>query len=303
MKIIRFDEDKEFNFTEVSLKGEKKYYVEGYASTIDQDKAGEIITDEAQDDIVRQLNNEVITMDIEHEEWYDDDNKVLSRPKASRIPVAKIVKAERRPRGAWIKAEINKNLRNFNEVWGSISEGFLKAFSVAFYPVMKSGNKVSKLNIVNITLTGTPVNPHATFTAGLKSAVSLLNQSNEFQPNKEEKSMSEEEIKTVVPEVKAEKEETKADEEEDEDEKKKKSAKKEKPEAPEKDDAEEPEVKALPPKESKIEQDLKAELAKKDEEIVKLKAELARPVMKAVLSEPPKATKVEMKSSPLMDVA
>jgi phage head maturation protease len=106
-----------------------------------------------------QLEN--ITMDLEHEEWYSNDGKILAKPKNEKIPVAKIVHAELRPQGVWVKAQINTNLRSFNELWGSIKDGFLKAFSVAFYPIQKTGNIIKSLNLVNVTLTGSPVNPNA----------------------------------------------------------------------------------------------------------------------------------------------
>jgi uncharacterized C2H2 Zn-finger protein len=163
-----------FLWSEVNLKGEKKFYIEGYASTIDEDKAGEILDLSAQQDICNQMQGTNITMDIEHEEWYDASGNILQRPKNEKIPVAKIVSAELRPRGTWVKAEINTNVNSFKQVWGSIKDGFLKAFSVAFYPVQKSGNVIKHLNLVNVTLTGSPVNPNATFAVSMKSAAAWL---------------------------------------------------------------------------------------------------------------------------------
>lgn len=169
-KIFNYAINDGFLWSEVNLKGEKKFYIEGYASTIDEDKSGEILDITAQQDIHNQIQAENITMDIEHEEWYDDNGKLLARPKNEKIPVAKIVSSELRPRGVWVKAEINTNLKSFSQIWGSIKDGFLKAFSVAFYPVQKSGGIIKHLNLINVTLTGSPVNPHATFSACMKSA-------------------------------------------------------------------------------------------------------------------------------------
>jgi hypothetical protein len=172
--IFKYYSQDEFGFSEVALKGEKNYFVEGYVSTVDRDKSGEILDEEAQEDLARQLENETITMDLEHESWYDDDGHILPKPKNTRVPVAKVVSVERKERGTWVKAMLNKNLTNFGEIWGSIRDGFLKAFSVAFYPVAKNNNVVSRLNLVNITLTGSPVNPNATFMATMKSASAYL---------------------------------------------------------------------------------------------------------------------------------
>lgn len=178
MNTFQYSINDGFLWSEVNLKGSKQYYIEGYASTVDEDKAGEIIDVTAQRDIYDQVLTENITMDIEHEEWYDDNGKLLARPKNEKIPVAKIVHAELRPKGVWVKAQINTNLRSFNELWGSIKDGFLKAFSVAFYPVQKVGGVIKHLRLVNVTLTGSPVNPNATFAASMKSAAAWLDSEN-----------------------------------------------------------------------------------------------------------------------------
>ena len=174
-KTFKYNIDDEFLYSEVILKGgERHYYVEGYASTIDEDKSGEIIGFEAQKSLYNQIIGQNITMDIEHEEWYNEKGQLLPKPKNQLIPVAKVVDAELRPRGVWVKAEINRHLSKFDEVWNSIKDGFLKAFSVAFYPITKSGRTISALNLVNITLTGSPVNPNATFNVTMKSAKAYL---------------------------------------------------------------------------------------------------------------------------------
>lgn len=173
--IFNYNINEGFLWSEVNLKGEKQYYIEGYASTIDVDKSGEVLEMSAQHDIHNQCLNENITMDIEHEEWYDDNGKLLSKPKNMKIPVARVVHSEIRPRGVWVKAKINNNLRSFTELWGSIKDGFLKAFSVAFYPTQKNGGMIKHLNLINITLTGSPVNPNATFNVTMKSAVAWMN--------------------------------------------------------------------------------------------------------------------------------
>jgi len=167
--------------TEGKLKSEKKYYIEGYASTTDKDLAGEVINDKAQASMLKQFRNRNITIDVEHEEWYGDDGKQLPKPKGTMIPVAKVVEARQDSKGTWIKAEMNSNIERFDEVWGSIKGNFLNAFSIGFFPITQVGNVISDLNIVNLTLTGTPVNAGATFTPVLKSAVAYLKSLNETE--------------------------------------------------------------------------------------------------------------------------
>jgi len=279
-----------FLWSEVNLKGEKKYYVEGFASTIDEDKAGEILEMSAQQDIFDQCQNENITMDIEHEEWYSDDGKILQRPKNEKIPIAKIVSAELRPQGVWVKAQINTNLKSFSQVWGSIKDGFLKAFSVAFYPVQKAQGRIKRLNLVNITLTGSPVNPNATFAVSMKSAAAWLD-SQEIKPElkSEEIQMETKEEIIIQPEVKAEAPVAEV---------KVEAVPEVKAEAP----ATEPaiDVKAMKEKYDTEVATLKAQLANAIQthstEIATLKAELAKPVMKAVVE------KTMPESKPVMQI-
>ena len=275
-KGFEYSIDQGFLWSEVNLKGERKYYVEGYASTIDEDLSGEIINMEAQRDMLVQIKGQNITLDLEHEEWYDDNGNVLPKPKNEKIPVAKIVDAELREKGVWVKAEINRNIPSFRSVWNSIKEGFLKAFSVAFYPVAKAGKEISKLNLVNVTLTGSPVNQFATFNAVMKSAKAYL----DSQKQQEEEKMTDEEIKkqddSVQPEVKAE--EVKVEEKQEE--------VVEQPTVKAEEEAEET-VEAEVKAEKEELESLKAEIKALQEVTAKLKAELEKPVMKAVKEETP----------------
>lgn len=173
-KIFNYQLDDDFGFSQAIIKGNQKYYVEGYCSTVDKDKAGEVLDHSAQEDIYNQIQSENITLDLEHQLWYSDDGKLLPRPRNDKIPVAKVVEAKLTSRGVWIKAELNQNLDKFKELWGSIKDGFLKAFSVAFYPIQKAGSVIKHLNLVNITLTGSPVNSSATFAVAMKSASAWL---------------------------------------------------------------------------------------------------------------------------------
>ena len=184
-----------FQWSEVNLKGVKKYYIEGYISTIDVDDYNEVVTMKAQEQILRACKQRIIsetpiTMDIEHEEFYKGE-QVLKKPKNSKIPVAKIVHAEMKSKGVWVKAEINTDSGRFNKVWKSIKNGYLHSFSVAF-ATLKSITKmadgvqqrfIDTLNLVNVTLTGSPVNPNATFQVTMKAALNSMGENNMEQNN------------------------------------------------------------------------------------------------------------------------
>jgi phage head maturation protease len=327
-KVFKYSINEGFSVSEVvDLKGEKNFYVEGYISTIDKDKSGEVIDYTAQQDIYTQVLNENITMDIEHEEWYDSEGNQLAKPKNEKIPVAKIVEARLDKQGVWAKAMLNKNLKSFSEIWGSIKDGFLKAFSIAFYPVSKMGNVIKSLNLVNVTLTGSPVNQNATFVATMKSANAWMDsQTKADQPTPANMSPSVTVTSPTVPsppEIKTEERKengykcTKCDKEfsmqsevdthmvEAHKEETKEPEAKCKAEAPvqEKIDHEstfkamEAEISKLKAEITSIAEEkgkLKAELESTNEEKSKLKAELEKPVIKAMASDVGKV-QVEMK--------
>jgi phage head maturation protease len=261
-----------FLWSEVTLKGSKEYYVEGYASTIDEDLSGEIVGMEAQERLLAQIKANNITLDVEHSEWYDDNGNVLPKPKNTTIPVAKVVSAELRERGVWVKAKINPHIPSFRSIWNSIKDGFLKAFSIAFYPVAKAGKVISDLNLVNITLTGSPVNTGATFNAVMKSAKAYLD-SQKKKENLEEEKMTEE-IKEKVEAQPVVEEKENIDVQ------------------PEEPKVEEPKVEDVNPLEADVKA-LKEQVAKQDEVIAKLKAELEKPVMKAIQEQAPGVPKEE----------
>jgi HK97 family phage prohead protease len=211
------NEQKEYNYyiefepLEVITKGgnQHSYYVEGYFSTIDEDLALETLTELAQQDILRQIKGRAITLDTEHEIFYSKDGKPLSKP-TSNIPIGKVIDAEIRTKGVWGRVEINQSAPTFDNIWNSIKKGFLHSFSVAFYPLEAIKKKVdgvlksfvNKLNLINITLTGCPVNPEAKFSAVMKSAIdgykdSFYTYQNIDNTNNEVNSMSEEQKKQV----------------------------------------------------------------------------------------------------------
>ena len=160
------------DFQDIIVKGEKKRFVTGYISTSDLDLYNDVVTEKGLKSMLNQLNDSTIMLDYEHEAWRDDN---------SIIPVGKIVESKLDDRGLWVKAELNPFSPKFDNMWGSIKKGFIKAFSIAFVPVttvMKTieGTEVrliEELELLNVALTGAPVNPKASMTGfkGLKGVM------------------------------------------------------------------------------------------------------------------------------------
>ncbi len=273
--------------------------ITGYISVPEIDLYNDLITPQALKSMLTQILAKTITLDYEHEAWRDD-NTIL--------PVGKIVEAKVDDRGLWVKAELNTHSPKYKALWGSIKDGFITAFSIAFKPlkvITKTIGDVSvklieDLKLLNVALTGSPVNQGAVLTGHSMKSVMLkaIDETNEekvlvsksvITKLMEEKSMEEETnapapeeaVETVEPVV----EETPAVEEA----------------APEA--APEPVVEEAPVVEkAEDEPKLKAivaELTKKvDEQAAELKAIKETPVFKSTLSDnkPEKSAdqKVEM---------
>jgi len=198
-------------FSTTELKGEKQAYVTGYISVPEVDLYNDLVTMTAMKSMLKQIEESTITIDYEHEAWRDDN---------SILPVAKIIEAKVDDRGLWVKCQLNKNSPKYKALWGSIKDGFINAFSIAFQPlrtVEKSVGDVTvrlieELKLLNVAFTGAPVNQGAKMTEfGMKSVMlkaisdSEINGEQVIVPKSlltklmEEKSMTEEKIET--PEV------------------------------------------------------------------------------------------------------
>lgn len=174
----------------ITLKSDKRYYVQGYISTTAMDLANDVLTMDAQKDLYNQIMSAIakggfITGDIEHMVFYDEFGKELAFPKVRDekgnmiIPEIKFIDARLTDKGVWAKAEVNKYHPNFNSIWKSIEEGYLNGFSVAVRAVESITQKIngvmvdliSKIKLINVTMTGTPCNPEALMQPVLKSLI------------------------------------------------------------------------------------------------------------------------------------
>lgn len=166
-----------FEGFEVDCKSEDELFIQGYISTTDVDKVNDIVTNAGQDDLTEQLKSMSITMDLDHETFRDENGN--SKKVKSLIPVAKIVESKREEKGTFVKALINNAHPSFKSISESIKKGFLHSFSIAYVPVKAvtriiDGVKtrlLDKVNLLNVAITGVPVNPNATFSIVTKSFI------------------------------------------------------------------------------------------------------------------------------------
>ena len=190
--ILYAGEKEGFNAYVVEVKGEKQYFVEGYISTYDKDLVNDVVTKRGMLDVYEQADE--IKADVEHEAFKPDEEgygKFGSRDGI--IPVAKIVQKRMDDVGVWVKAKLNPHLDSFGKLWGSIKDEFLDAFSIAFpepqvgdFEIAPDGARLlNKLHLLNVALTGNPVNKGCKITGVVaKSRDKIF---------KEEKTMADEE--------------------------------------------------------------------------------------------------------------
>lgn len=166
-------------YSSVDTKDERKYYVEGYISTKDRDLVDDIVTENCLNNMLKQIQNKSIKLDVEHEAWRLDNPTI--------IPVGRIVEAKKDERGIFVKAELNKANSRFTELWGSIKQGMVDAFSIAYkakdyvYRIV-DGVKTRLLNdieLLNVALTGNPVNREAKMTAVFMKSLDEIKQQEE----------------------------------------------------------------------------------------------------------------------------
>ena len=161
-----------FSSDKLELKSENEnFYVEGYISTSDLDLVNDVVTKGCLLDMAEQMKNKTIKFDVEHESFRGKSN--LDREvNKTKIPVAKTDDFLMDKKGIKVRAMLNRHSSRFNEVKGSIEDGFLDAFSIAYVPVKsvdeiregKTIRRLDKINLLNVAFTGNPVNTEAKMT-------------------------------------------------------------------------------------------------------------------------------------------
>jgi HK97 family phage prohead protease len=314
-------------FSEVEVKGEPKYYVSGFVSTKSIDAYNDVVSDECLQDMCDQIKSGNIKLDFEHETVLKENLDIN--------PVGKIVHAEIKEvevkkgevkKGVWVKAEINNFNARFEEIWGSIKSGFLDAFSIAFkaidtaYKYVK-GKKIrllNKIKLINVGITGNPVNEECKMDKVFMKALTGLGQPLDRTQNPEshsigDKMAEEQEAVNEEPQEQAEEAESEQAEESKEVQEESESSEsetEEKPEAEQKamdeSEEEEEEEKACDTKKdmkSDVLSEIKSEVSalKKENSELKAKIEkiLKQPQMKAKQESVPAKKELNQKISPL----
>jgi len=204
-------------FGEIEKKGEKNFFIEGFISTSDKDLVDDVVTERALNSMIEQLKSRVIKLDFEHEA-FRGESEIEMEVNKTRIPLGKAsdftrVK-ETEKNGILVRWDVNPTWKkfdekgnvvmDFNEIKFNVENGYYDAFSIAFIPtkdttIVKGGDKIrllDDLNLLNVALTGNPINPEASVTEIFMKSLDYLEKNNSSQNKiKKEVKMSEEEKK------------------------------------------------------------------------------------------------------------
>lgn len=283
-------EEAKFIFTSdpIQLKSEgNDFFVEGYISTSDLDLVNDIVTKSCLLDMAEQMKERVIKFDVEHESFRGKSNLEREMNKTT-IPVAKVEDFLMDKKGLKVRAKLNRHAKRFQEVMGSIKDGFLDAFSIAYVPIKaaiqnKDGQEIrllDKINLLNVAFTGNPINTEARMTnVFAKSLEFLKDQENHNHISDtiklQEAKMSEDTEKNEAQENEAESENSESQEAETE---QKDEEQSEKPEG----ESENAEVKAL-----------KEKVGSLEKEMAELKSKIKAPVRKSRVEQQDKSKQFE----------
>jgi hypothetical protein len=178
----------------VEENGVKRYFVRGYISTGDMDLVNDIVTKSCRDDIHEQFLTRDIKLDFEHETLRKgkDESELDMRISLTKVPLGKEIKANIDEKGNFVEFELNPDwkkfdskgnvVKTFHEVWREIKSQFLDAFSIAYIPIKTQAKNINgvmtrlldKINIVNIALTGNPINPKASMESAFTKSLEYL---------------------------------------------------------------------------------------------------------------------------------
>jgi hypothetical protein len=179
------------NFKSVDTVKGKEYFVEGYISTGDMDLVNDIVTKNCMDSMENQFDGRSIKLDFEHE-TFRGKGALDTEANKTRLPLGKAIGKSRDDKGVNIKWQMNPTWKKFDEkgnvvmtfkdIWTNIESGMYDAFSIAYLPTRitninregKSIRLLDNVNLLNVALTGNPINPAATMTAVMAKSLEFM---------------------------------------------------------------------------------------------------------------------------------
>ncbi len=177
----------------------QRYFVKGHIDSGDLDLVNDIVTKGCMEDISRQFKGRSIKLDYDHETLRKAANGHEEFLNLTRSPLGKAVMEKLDGKGNLVNFELNPNyklfnkkgdiVKTFNEVWDEINNGFLDAFSIAFFPEKSSPATVKgfparlldRIRLINVALTGNAINPGASVTEIMAKSLKWLEKNVEIK--------------------------------------------------------------------------------------------------------------------------
>jgi hypothetical protein len=220
IKPFIFYSDK-LNFKTVMGKKGKEYWIEGYISTGDLDLVNDIVTKRCMDSMLAQFDMRSIKLDFEHEAFRGETEIDAERAK-TRLPLGKAMNKDKDSKGVKVAWKLNQNWKKFNdkgeivmtfeELWSNVEEGYYDAYSIAYVPtktamIERDGEQIRLLddvNLLNVALTGNPINPGASMTSVMKKSLEFLKDKEKKDDWNDPADINLFEVKSDVDELKSE---------------------------------------------------------------------------------------------------
>lgn len=169
------------------------YYVQGVLEVAGYvDSVNDVVTKECILDMAKQIKNQEVKAmfkgNLEHEHISNDMRLV---------PRAKITDAEVKGEKLIVTTMLNKHHPDFNNLWGSISDGFLDAFSMEFKPIewanQQFGGKpvrvLNKVQLGGVAFTGRPINDACKITEFFCKSKAMMEEEMDDEDKKEMETM------------------------------------------------------------------------------------------------------------------
>lgn len=184
---------KEFNYSigkfkhyTKEIKGKKRFFVKGLVTTNDIDSENDRMSDPCIKDMYNQFDNRIIKLDYDHETLRDGAVGLGKSPLGKAVNkslTANALEVEFELNNNWKKFDAKGNVvKTFDEINNEIKDGFFDAYSVAFVPKSathgtidgKSVRQLDKVHLLNVALTGSPINDKAKITSVVSKSLDHL---------------------------------------------------------------------------------------------------------------------------------
>jgi len=180
------------SFAEVKGKEGTEYFIKGHISTGDLDLVDDIVTKDCLSDMYSQFDSKNMKLDFEHEA-FRGKSKLESEINKTKLPLGKAVTKNIDAKGLEVKWQLNPTWQKFDEkgnvtmtfksLWTNIKSQYLDAFSIAYIPIStqvkniggKKARLLKNIRLLNVALTGNPINTSATMTSVMAKSLDYLN--------------------------------------------------------------------------------------------------------------------------------